>query len=160
MFHFTCSNKTLLFSCNYSQIVNHSIQHAVQQLAFLRMSALSKYCLEFPFVPHKKHNTSPLQKPNFSWGLCVYTGGLVWELFEVSTNRESGWRDRLVIPIVKVKFSLYLPCRHRGRVEVYLHTFLTSEPNNGEWSISRFGRFTPRETNSVSTHVLTFGALN
>jgi hypothetical protein len=31
-------------------------------------------------------------------------------------------------------------------VEVYLHTFLTSELDGGEWSASRPGRFNPRET--------------
>jgi hypothetical protein len=30
-------------------------------------------------------------------------------------------------------------------VEVYLHAFLTSALDGGEWSVSRPGRFTPRE---------------
>jgi hypothetical protein len=32
-----------------------------------------------------------------------------------------------------------------GRVDVYIHIFLTSAPVGGEWSSSRPGRFTPRE---------------
>jgi len=31
-----------------------------------------------------------------------------------------------------------------GRVEVYLHAFLTSAPDGGEWLASGPGRFTPR----------------
>jgi hypothetical protein len=31
-------------------------------------------------------------------------------------------------------------------VKVYLHTFLTSSLDGGEWSVSRPGRFTPGET--------------
>jgi hypothetical protein len=31
-------------------------------------------------------------------------------------------------------------------VEVQLNAFLTSELDGGEWSVSRLGRFTPRET--------------
>jgi len=31
-----------------------------------------------------------------------------------------------------------------GGVEVQLHAFVTSELDGGEWSASRFGRFTPR----------------
>jgi hypothetical protein len=32
-----------------------------------------------------------------------------------------------------------------GRVGIYLHTFLTSVLDGGEWSASRPGRFTPSE---------------
>jgi hypothetical protein len=36
-------------------------------------------------------------------------------------------------------------------VEVYLHVFLTSVPDGGEWSASRPGRFTPGEK-AAGTH--------
>jgi hypothetical protein len=36
-------------------------------------------------------------------------------------------------------------------VEVYLHAFLTSALDGGEWSTSRHGRFTPRER-ALGTH--------
>jgi hypothetical protein len=32
-----------------------------------------------------------------------------------------------------------------GRADVQIHIFLTSSPVGGEWSVSRPGRFTPRE---------------
>jgi hypothetical protein len=32
-----------------------------------------------------------------------------------------------------------------GEVELQLHAFLTSAPGGGEWSVSRPGRFAPRE---------------
>jgi hypothetical protein len=37
-----------------------------------------------------------------------------------------------------------------GRVDVYIHIFLTSALVGGEWSASRPGRFTPRERAPVS----------
>jgi hypothetical protein len=50
---------------------------------------------------------------------------------------------------VMVKFSLCLTknqaMKRIGGVEVYLHTFLTSALDGGEWSASRPGLFTPRE---------------
>jgi hypothetical protein len=36
-------------------------------------------------------------------------------------------------------------------VEVYLHAFLTSALDGGQWSASRLGRFTPKER-APSTH--------
>jgi hypothetical protein len=38
-----------------------------------------------------------------------------------------------------------------GRVDVYIHVFLTSALVGGEWSVSRPGRFTPWEKAS-GTH--------
>jgi hypothetical protein len=38
-----------------------------------------------------------------------------------------------------------------GKVKVQLHAYLTSTLDEGEWSVSRPGRFTPREKAS-STH--------
>jgi hypothetical protein len=38
-----------------------------------------------------------------------------------------------------------------GRVEVYLHEFLTSTLDGGEWSASRTGRFNARERFPVPT---------
>jgi hypothetical protein len=50
---------------------------------------------------------------------------------------------------VKVKLSLCLTKHHDMQVywgaEVYLHAFLTSALDGGEWSSSRPGRFIPRE---------------
>jgi len=40
----------------------------------------------------------------------------------------------------------YYPMKTKGRVEVQLHAFLTSELDGGEWSTSGPGRFTHRET--------------
>jgi hypothetical protein len=40
-----------------------------------------------------------------------------------------------------------------GEVEVYLHAFLSSALDGGEWSASRPGRFTPRER-APGTHCI------
>jgi hypothetical protein len=49
----------------------------------------------------------------------------------------------------KVKLSLCLTKHHAMKtywgMEVYLHAFLTSALDGGEWSASRPSRFTPRE---------------
>jgi hypothetical protein len=42
------------------------------------------------------------------------------------------------------------PLRRIGGVEGYLHAFLTSEIDGGEWSASRPGRFTPGKKPFVS----------
>jgi len=39
----------------------------------------------------------------------------------------------------------YHAMKTNGGVEVYLHTFLTSTLDGGDWSASRLGRFYPRE---------------
>jgi hypothetical protein len=58
-----------------------------------------------------------------------------------------------IIPIV-VKLSLCLTKHHAMKtfwgVEVWLHSFLTSAVDRGEWSASRLGRFTPRERAPVT----------
>jgi hypothetical protein len=50
---------------------------------------------------------------------------------------------------VKLKLSLCLTKHHAMKmywgVEVWLHAFLISALDGGEWSASRLGRFTPRE---------------
>ena len=43
------------------------------------------------------------------------------------------------------KLSLYMPGEHRGKVEVYLHSFLISALDGGERSTSGTFRFTPGE---------------
>jgi hypothetical protein len=57
-------------------------------------------------------------------------------------------------PKVKVKLSLCLTKHHVMKtywgVEVYLHAFLISALDGGEWSTSRPGRFTPRERASAT----------
>jgi hypothetical protein len=45
---------------------------------------------------------------------------------------------------VKAKVSLSTIRRHMGEVQVYLHSFLTSAPDGGEWSTSCHSRFVPR----------------
>jgi hypothetical protein len=56
---------------------------------------------------------------------------------------------KLIKGKVKVNLSLCLTKHHAVKtyweVEVYIHTFLTSSLDGGEWSASRPGRFTPRE---------------
>jgi hypothetical protein len=48
--------------------------------------------------------------------------------------------------VVPVRFNLSItPLRRTGGVEVLLHEFLTSALDRGELSVSRPGRFTPRE---------------
>jgi hypothetical protein len=43
--------------------------------------------------------------------------------------------------MIKVKrFSLSTPCRHTGRVEVYLQSFLTLALDEGEWFTSHPGK--------------------
>jgi hypothetical protein len=59
-------------------------------------------------------------------------------------------RARVCVQVkVKVKLSLCLTMHHEMKtywgVEVYLHAFLTSALDGGEWSASRPGRFTPKE---------------
>jgi hypothetical protein len=44
-----------------------------------------------------------------------------------------------------------MPWRRIGGVEVYLHEFLTSALDGGEWSASRHCRLTPRE-GAAGTH--------
>jgi hypothetical protein len=43
---------------------------------------------------------------------------------------------------MKLKFSLSTPRRHKGRVQVWIHSFLTLVLDGGEWLTSRPGRFT------------------
>jgi hypothetical protein len=56
---------------------------------------------------------------------------------------------------VKVKLSLRLTKHHAMKAywgaEVWLHAFLTSALDGGEWSASRPVRFTPRER-ALGTH--------
>jgi hypothetical protein len=56
---------------------------------------------------------------------------------------------------IKVKLSLCLIKRHAmkayWRVDVWLHAFLTSTLDGGEWSASLPGRFSPRES-AAGTH--------
>jgi len=53
--------------------------------------------------------------------------------------------DYRVEVFTKVKLFLCTPWKHIMGVEVYLHLFLTSALDGGEWSASRAGRFTPGE---------------
>jgi hypothetical protein len=52
-------------------------------------------------------------------------------------------------PSQKVKFSLSTPLRHIGGVEVWLHSFLTSELDGGEWLTSRPRPLYPRKRTPV-----------
>jgi hypothetical protein len=51
----------------------------------------------------------------------------------------------------KLKFSLYIPCRHIGEVEVQLYSFLTSAIDGGECHAIHPGNFMPWGKSS-STH--------
>jgi hypothetical protein len=51
------------------------------------------------------------------------------------------WSAHRVVPVLE-KEAL-------GGVKVRLHTFVTSVPNGGEWSISKSGGFTPRKMRLV-----------
>ena len=57
---------------------------------------------------------------------------------------------------LKVKFSMWLPWRYTGRLEVQLHSFFTLALNRVGWWTSHPSRFTPRErTHSThSTHLV------
>ena len=43
---------------------------------------------------------------------------------------------------VKAQLFIYVPLRNTGGGEVWLHSFLTSELDFGEWPASRLGHFT------------------
>jgi hypothetical protein len=43
----------------------------------------------------------------------------------------------------KVKLSMFVSCRHTGRVRVYHHQFLNFALDGAEWSASCSGHFTP-----------------
>jgi len=49
-------------------------------------------------------------------------------------------------------FFLLMPCRHRGKAEVQLHSFLTPAVDGSEWLTSCPGHHTPREW-APSTHL-------